>query len=140
MPTTSCGSTPCHKVSQPRSVRIGGVPPPIRAVATVSACGRKPGSRRGFQCSASGEEARLIDGPARHGLPGGRSEEHTSELQSLMRISYAVFCLTKKHDIHHTGAIHISTTINNRHADTLITTRIRAAALTLSPINPTNHH
>src|SRR3546814_5727347 len=31
----------------------------------------------------------------------GRSEEHTSELQSLMRISYAVFCLKKKkkHDI-----------------------------------------
>src|SRR3546814_3765868 len=27
---------------------------------------------------------------------GWRSEEHTSELQSLMRISYAVFCLTKK--------------------------------------------
>src|SRR3546814_9853013 len=27
---------------------------------------------------------------------GARSEEHTSELQSLMRISYAVFCLTKK--------------------------------------------
>src|SRR3546814_5129565 len=37
---------------------------------------------------------------ARGGLaPGtspGRSEEHTSELQSLMRISYAVFCLKKK--------------------------------------------
>src|SRR3546814_10207681 len=29
-----------------------------------------------------------------------RSEEHTSELQSLMRLSYAVFCLHKKH--HHT--------------------------------------
>src|SRR3546814_8763351 len=29
-------------------------------------------------------------------LPAGRSEEHTSELQSLMRISYAVFCLKKK--------------------------------------------
>src|SRR3546814_4403039 len=28
--------------------------------------------------------------------PGQRSEEHTSELQSLMRISYAVFCLQKK--------------------------------------------
>src|SRR3546814_10249548 len=28
--------------------------------------------------------------------PSGRSEEHTSELQSLMRISYAVFCLKKK--------------------------------------------
>src|SRR3546814_2066647 len=29
----------------------------------------------------------------------GRSEEHTSELQSLMRISYAVFCLKKKLNI-----------------------------------------
>src|SRR3546814_5500137 len=29
-----------------------------------------------------------------------RSEEHTSELQSLMRISYAVFCLKKKKQIH----------------------------------------
>src|SRR3546814_7498818 len=35
--------------------------------------------------------------PQRHGAPQGpRSEEHTSELQSLMRISYAVFCLKKK--------------------------------------------
>src|SRR3546814_7951768 len=35
----------------------------------------------------------------------GRSEEHTSELQSLMRISYAVFCLKKKNVIkeHHTA-------------------------------------
>src|SRR3546814_8696543 len=30
------------------------------------------------------------------GAVGGRSEEHTSELQSLMRSSYAVFCLQKK--------------------------------------------
>src|SRR3546814_4401071 len=29
------------------------------------------------------------------GTPGGRTEEHTSELQSLMRITYAVFCLKK---------------------------------------------
>src|SRR3546814_1362197 len=33
---------------------------------------------------------------------GLRSEEHTSELQSLMRISYAVFCLKKKKHIHTT--------------------------------------
>src|SRR3546814_4101057 len=33
---------------------------------------------------------------------GGRSEEHTSELQSLMRISYAVFCLKKQTTIRHT--------------------------------------
>src|SRR3546814_7188408 len=31
---------------------------------------------------------------------GTRSEEHTSELQSLMRISYAVFCLKKKNIAH----------------------------------------
>src|SRR3546814_4751460 len=33
------------------------------------------------------------------GVAHGRSEEHTSELQSLMRISYAVFCLKKKKQI-----------------------------------------
>src|SRR3546814_4167210 len=39
-------------------------------------------------------------GRATSALPT-RSEEHTSELQSLMRISYAVFCLKKKKNIHH---------------------------------------
>src|SRR3546814_8204360 len=34
--------------------------------------------------------------PVRREAPNQRSEEHTSELQSLMRISYAVFCLKKK--------------------------------------------
>src|SRR3546814_3164482 len=34
--------------------------------------------------------------PGQHGQGLCRSEEHTSELQSLMRISYAVFCLKKK--------------------------------------------
>src|SRR3546814_7968304 len=32
-------------------------------------------------------------------MSGGRSEEHTSELQSLMRISYAVFCLKKNNNL-----------------------------------------
>src|SRR3546814_8509848 len=36
---------------------------------------------------------------AGHQVEPGRSEEHTSELQSLMRISYAVFCLKKKNII-----------------------------------------
>src|SRR3546814_4486320 len=35
----------------------------------------------------------------RHFILAGRSEEHTSELQSLMRISYAVFCLKKKKNL-----------------------------------------
>src|SRR3546814_9786079 len=37
-----------------------------------------------------------------NGGDAGRSEEHTSELQSLMRISYAVFCLKKKKTNQHT--------------------------------------
>src|SRR3546814_1814341 len=48
--------------------------------------------------------------PVREGLNGFlvRSEEHTSELQSLMRISYAVFCLKKKKnsEIHTTQHIY----------------------------------
>src|SRR3546814_3119014 len=36
------------------------------------------------------------DAPRRRGRRAQRSEEYTSELQSLMRISYAVFCLKKK--------------------------------------------
>src|SRR3546814_7810904 len=63
-------------------------------VATAWARGAGPGDRM------------HIAGPSvSQGLPedcehllvvGDRSEEHTSELQSLMRISYAVFCLKKK--------------------------------------------
>src|SRR3546814_9297250 len=41
-----------------------------------------------------------------------RSEEHTSELQSLMRISYAVFCLKKKNK-------HINSTSSNVHTITI---------------------
>src|SRR3546814_7448524 len=46
--------------------------------------------------SRNGREASSLSGMAQS---FGRSEEHTSELQSLMRISYAVFCLKKKHTI-----------------------------------------
>src|SRR3546814_9988340 len=42
------------------------------------------------------ESMRLADALIRAGRDVDRSEEHTSELQSLMRISYAVFCLEKK--------------------------------------------
>src|SRR3546814_3398057 len=38
----------------------------------------------------------LLHDPGRRDVAAVRSEEHTSELQSLMRISYAVFCLKKK--------------------------------------------
>src|SRR3546814_7627613 len=40
-------------------------------------------------------DAEFANLPGKYAAPKGRSEEHTSELQSLMRISYAVFCLKK---------------------------------------------
>src|SRR3546814_1890654 len=46
--------------------------------------------------------------PARCLRQGRRSEEHTSELQSLMRISYAVFCLKKKKNIDHYMDTHVT--------------------------------
>src|SRR3546814_20485651 len=56
--------------------------------------GRRLGIHGGLDAVRDGND------PDRNGpVPahaGRRSEEHTSELQSLMRISYAVFCLTKK--------------------------------------------
>src|SRR3546814_1610369 len=55
----------------------------------------EPGRPRGARAAGRG-----LCAPLRHALQPEhrevRSEEHTSELQSLMRISYAVFCLKKK--------------------------------------------
>src|SRR3546814_4231675 len=51
----------------------------------------RPGEAAIYACARS-----LTDWHQRHGFCARRSEEHTSELQSLMRISYAVFCLKKK--------------------------------------------
>src|SRR3546814_5766505 len=55
-----------------------------------------------------------------------RSEEHTSELQSLMRISYAVFCLKKKH---HYNA-HSSDDRRAEHKHNYLTTTISIQATT----------
>src|SRR3546814_4089164 len=52
-----------------------------------------PGSRQ-FAAIEARQTARAVKRMADN--DGKRSEEHTSELQSLMRISYAVFCLKKK--------------------------------------------
>src|SRR3546814_5887496 len=51
----------------------------------------------------------------------GRSEEHTSELQSLMRISYAVFCLKKKklNYKHHTFIPHITKSTTTDYCNSL---------------------
>src|SRR3546814_4998449 len=48
---------------------------------------------------SSSEKPAIATIAVTEGRPSVRSEEHTSELQSLMRISYAVFCLKKKTNI-----------------------------------------
>src|SRR3546814_9751477 len=64
---------------------------------------------RGVELLAVGFLAQVVEEDARRRLGVGRlqrdlrSEEHTSELQYLMRISYAVFCLKKTH---HTNVTH----------------------------------
>src|SRR3546814_2312140 len=72
--------------------------------AVVSEYGEETGARLSRDYVDSFPEAYKEDFAARTGavdlgrLEGiTRSEEHTSELQSLMRISYAVFCLKNKH-------------------------------------------
>src|SRR3546814_1043708 len=59
---------------------------------------RRYEARKGFVVDSRGVFSQQIDVIIhdRQYSPFVRSEEHTSELQSLMRISYAVFCLKKK--------------------------------------------
>src|SRR3546814_5358332 len=59
---------------------------------------RSPDPRQRREHFATVGGADLTVGSIVHGLPdrNHRSEEHTSELQSLLRITYAVFCLKKK--------------------------------------------
>src|SRR3546814_8670738 len=64
------------------------------------------------------------DGPSDTGWrprrqPPPRSEEHTSELQSLMRISYAVFCLKKKNQNNTTYQNRSTNGNDNHHNNTL---------------------
>src|SRR3546814_4334825 len=65
----------------------------IAALYARPAQRRRRSRHRGAGRTARTDGARLA---ARGRGGAGRSEEHTSELQSLMRISYAVFCLKKK--------------------------------------------
>src|SRR3546814_8759625 len=66
----------------------------IWGVSALSQCGFSAGGDPGHAAGA----AAGCPGPGGRDPP--RSEEHTSELQSLMRISYAVFCLKKKKITH----------------------------------------
>src|SRR3546814_4100609 len=59
-----------------------------------------------------------------------RSEEHTSELQSLMRISYAVFCLKKKkHHISRIDASAVMCTVISKEHGIIIALKVHIVAL-----------
>src|SRR3546814_3620551 len=77
----------CGVLDRDRLARHGPLrgPDDLRPRAEVSAVGRQRALGRAG-----------VRGAGLDGWRVARSEEHTSELQSLMRISYAVFCLKKK--------------------------------------------
>src|SRR3546814_2196576 len=72
-----------------------------------------PGSGEGEKRSRGGRACPRGRGASRRHQRRGRSEEHTSELQSLMRISYAVFCLKKKKLSNNNDSTHFE--LNNCH-------------------------
>src|SRR3546814_8955116 len=76
----ACCQPPCWCLLRPDSPVATPRPTPRRRRHRKSPCAPPSSSR-----SSTGTPT-----------PAVRSEEHTSELQSLMRISYAVFCLKKK--------------------------------------------
>src|SRR3546814_4247229 len=74
----------------------------VRVAAAVDVeAERRLGEGRKVRAGYALGDAQVLLGLGRvaRGFAGVRSEEHTSELQSLMRISYAVFCLKKKNKI-----------------------------------------
>src|SRR3546814_4744617 len=81
---------PSEREDQQQRRRQRQMPAPARspAFAFAARVGRR--QHLGLLRDRAGDQPRPFDEPI------GRSEEHTSELQSLMRISYAVFCLKKK--------------------------------------------
>src|SRR3546814_9382270 len=79
-----------------------------RCRSTISAVSSTPSSKLGRV------EGRRMVPEVSMEMDRSRSEEHTSELQSLMRISYAVFCLIKKTDYGSTQACDPNATVHRR--------------------------
>src|SRR3546814_6389235 len=93
-----CGADPAGERGPPPSIPDNSLPIVIPAKAGMTATsltGLRAGLHRRRRFGGhSGRRARQFDRETA-AAPESRSEEHTSELQSLMRISYAVFCLKK---------------------------------------------
>src|SRR3546814_7566119 len=119
-PEPNAMSTRISEGQRPSSTRHAGLVPVVLFLSTAAACGQHTAEQsiRNTQpdaqsvSSAAGDHIPCAPQGAAGFTrvctiehdgdtitvrnPAGRSEEHTSELQSLMRISYAVFCLKKK--------------------------------------------
>src|SRR3546814_1096712 len=92
-------SEAARAIRMPAGVGAGDVQRAGRAGASASSASGARHARRAATVAALGRGAGCVHAGQRGGgvwRAGFRSEEHTSELQSLMRISYAVFCLKKK--------------------------------------------
>src|SRR3546814_946604 len=110
-----------RSIREPAMRSIDTLPEPLSAtedragvemLSVTSPPGRSPGQP--VQPERSGRTIRVrpctvtLNRSSARRSPLARSEEHTSELQSLMRISYAVFCLKKKkktNQVQHTNTI-----------------------------------
>src|SRR3546814_3241008 len=82
-----------------------------------------PDARRRRNAGPAGQSGTVAAGETRRDRRSGgrgRSEEHTSELQSLMRISYAVFCLKKKIQIETNETRHRHIHDVNQDTDTIL--------------------
>src|SRR3546814_5004017 len=87
--------------AQRRSERLTDVPVSVTALSAATIAATGVTDTYSLQQITPGLRMERLGGytqPSIRGVTAGstRSEEHTSELQSLMRISYAVFCLKKK--------------------------------------------
>src|SRR3546814_3313123 len=95
-----------------------------------------PDRKVGFALQMNSEDYPVLRGVMNElldhylGLP--RSEEHTSELQSLMRISYAVFCLKKKkiNDNHYKNIQHLTVTNHKQNHITIISRTYQHSKMT----------
>src|SRR3546814_2097477 len=94
--------------------KIGPIRMPCGRCAPSAPCSPRE-VRYPFALSVQIRHFRVVT-PFRSRRPLPRSEEHTSELQSLMRISYAVFCLKKKHTtISYQNILNIITPLTSLH-------------------------
>src|SRR3546814_6942523 len=84
------------------AARTTGRPAASNGCLKVKACGVGPARSSSAMRSSPSSTLGSVPAGSHHSAmkaPDGRSEEHTSELQSLMRHSYAVFCLKKKSEL-----------------------------------------